>query len=104
MLMVFAVYDAKAESFATPMFFPAKGLAVRGFGDACRDPRSVIGQHHVDYVLYQIGTYDPNSGKLEALVPPVHVVSASSCVNAAESARLLKEPLLPCIVDSKEVG
>lgn len=78
MLIAFAVFDVKAASYGTPMFMSNEGLAVRGFSDACKDPKSALAQHPGDYSLYKIGTYEPNSGELRNLSPAVHVISAAS--------------------------
>lgn len=78
MLKAFAVYDAKACSFGMPMFIANAGLALRGFSDACADPQSSIAKHPEDYVLFEIGVYDANSGVLDSISPHKHVASASS--------------------------
>ncbi len=80
MLKAFAVYDVKAESYGNPMFMTNEGLAVRGFSDAARDPKSALCQHPEDYSLYEIGTYDPNKGLLTDLTPARHIVAAISIV------------------------
>lgn len=77
-IFVYAVFDSKAEAFGTPMFLLTKGMALRGFSDACADPASPMAKHPEDYVLHQIGTYEQNSGKLSPLPQPLFVVAASS--------------------------
>lgn len=77
MLKAFAVLDLKAGAFGMPMFVSTAGLAMRGFTDAMKDSRSPMAQHPEDYVLYEIGSYDPNSGQLESLPKPVHLLSAA---------------------------
>ncbi len=85
MLKMFAVFDSKAESYGTPMFVSTKGLALRGFADACADPSSALAMHPADYVLYEVGSYEPNSGKLTDITPAVFVVAASSVVDLLKS-------------------
>lgn len=80
MLLVFAVYDSKAAAYNAPMFLATKGLALRAFSDACAAPDSPLVKHAEDYSLFEIGSYDPNSGLLKAITPPVHVVNASAVV------------------------
>lgn len=64
-LKVFAVRDAKAEAFLQPFFSNATGSAVRAFADAVNgDKSSPIAKHPADYLLYEIGDYDDNSGLL----------------------------------------
>lgn len=69
-LMVFAVYDTKAEVYGTPMFFPAKGLATRAFDDQVNNKESLFCKHPQDFTLFQIGEYDQESGLLIPLPSP----------------------------------
>lgn len=62
-LHVFAVYDSKAEIYGSPMFFAAKGLATRAFEDQANNPESLINKHAPDFTLFEIGTYDQDSGQ-----------------------------------------
>ncbi len=80
MIEIFAVFDAKAAAYGSPMFVPTRGLALRSFSDVVADKGSMLAKHPGDYSLYQLGTYDPNSGKLVALSEPDFVVSASDMV------------------------
>lgn len=64
---VFAVFDAKGESFGMPLFFPAKGQAIRAFDDQANDENSQICKHPGDYTLFCIGEYDAQVGLLTPL-------------------------------------
>lgn len=86
MLIVYAVHDCKADAYGSPMFLPTKGLALRGFSDACADAASPLAAHPGDYSLYEIGSFDPNSGLLTAVTPTKFVVSASSIVSLLHPA------------------
>lgn len=70
-LHVFSIFDSKAENFNNPIFLPAVGQATRLFGDQVNDETSPFNKHPEDYTLFQIGTYDPMSGKLEPLTTPI---------------------------------
>lgn len=85
MLSVFAVYDSKACAFGMPICVASRGLALRSFSDACAAPNSPMGAHPEDYVLFEIGGYDQNSGKLSDITPAVHVASASAVVSLLDS-------------------
>lgn len=81
---LFAVRDVKAEAFAAPMAVPTEGLARRAFTDAVLQPGSSLAKNAEDYILYQIGEYDPNSGLVAACTPtPKYIMSASDVLNAA---------------------
>lgn len=64
--LVFGVRDSKAEAFLQPFFSSSSGAAIRAFGDAILDTKSPLGQHPTDYLLYELGTFDDNSGMFVA--------------------------------------
>lgn len=60
---MFGVRDGKALAFLQPFFSISAGAAIRAFGDAVNESNSVFGKHPEDYVLYELGTFDDNSGE-----------------------------------------
>lgn len=82
-LNAYAVYDSGADLWNSPFFMRTQAEAVRAFGSLSQDLKTQIGQHPGDFVLYFIGTYDDNSGRMEALDEP-QVISVA--------ADLLKPP------------
>lgn len=96
MMKLYVVRDVKADCFGAPMSIATEGLARRSFLEACLDQRSELSKYPEDYMLYQVGSYDPNSGSLSVLFPaPLFIVSASAVVAQAKEARLKVEPELP---------
>lgn len=87
MLKLFAVWDEKALAFGSPIACPTNGLALRAFADACADSRSPMVQYPGDYKLYELGTYDPNTGRVESLDRPVLLTTASAVVSQLRVAR-----------------
>lgn len=84
---VFAVYDDKA-CFYGPMFCAkTEAAALRMFADACADPRSELGRHGSDFILYQLGTYDDSSGRLESLSVPKFLARALTYSTASLSEK-----------------
>lgn len=75
---MFAVHDSAAEAFARPMFLPAKGAAVRTFADEVNRVAddNPLYKHPEHFDLYELGSYDDATGKIEALETPKHVVAA----------------------------
>lgn len=65
MKYLFGVYDKAAESFINQFFDVAAGIAVRGFQDAAKDNKTTISQHPEDFDLYQLGTFDEQTGLVE---------------------------------------
>ncbi len=60
---VFTVYDNKAEMFMTPFFEITKGQAIRAFQDVTHNKDHAFNRHPDDYALFDLGTYDDNSGQ-----------------------------------------
>lgn len=72
---VYAVRDAKAGAFLPPFVYHAKGMAVRIFGDCCRDDSHQWGKHPEDYSLYRLANWDDESGLYDLPKEPELVVS-----------------------------
>lgn len=87
MMKLFAVRDVKSDSFTAPFSVVTRGIALRAFSDACADERSDFAKYPEDYTLYEIGSYDPNSGMVTALPLPLIVASAYSVCEQLKIAR-----------------
>lgn len=71
-LKIFAVKDIKAETFNTPMFLRSKGEAIRGFSDQVTNVKdSTISKYPEDFYLYELGTYNSDTGKMSVLDLPL---------------------------------
>lgn len=82
LLKVFAVRDMKAEAFLQPFFSPTVGAAMRAFGDACEKPESPFHAHPVDYILYEIGSYEDSDGLISSVVPVKMLACAGDFINS----------------------
>lgn len=80
MMKLFAVRDVKADAFGSPMSISTKGLAIRSFRDACAAPASELARFPEDYMLYELGEYEPNSGKIIPHAIPEFVAAATEMV------------------------
>ncbi len=61
-LLVFSIYDSKAEGFITPFFMPKIGQATRVFNDCCNDKTHQFFKNPGDYTLFEIGEFDDEDG------------------------------------------
>lgn len=68
---VYTVFDSKVESYMLPFFMQAKGAAIRAFSDLVNNPEHAFCKHKEDYTLFEIGTYDDSSAKLESYFAPI---------------------------------
>lgn len=75
---VFSVYDTQAKVYVNPFYQSTIGEAVRAFGDAVKDPQNgTLNKHPEDFILYEIGEWNDNSGVIEALIPPSRCAAGS---------------------------
>lgn len=86
MLRMFSVFDAKARNFNTPFFMRERGEALRAFADLANDLTTLVGRHPSDFTLYEVGTFDPETGRPLAAEPPVAIGLAASLVRPPEQA------------------
>jgi hypothetical protein len=77
-LKMFSVFDTKAEAYLPPMFFPTRGVAIRAFSQAAADEAHDFCKYSDDYVLFELGTFDPASAVFACHVTPVNLGSATS--------------------------
>lgn len=73
---LYSVRDSKAGIFHPP--FPQKthGEAERTFASTVRNKDTSLHAYPDDYDLYYLGEFDDNSGKMDLLDSPQHVVKA----------------------------
>nr|DAI03088.1 MAG TPA: DNA binding protein [Microviridae sp.] len=71
-LHVMSVKDNAAQTFGRPFFMPSTGVALRSFTDevnrAAEDNQ--LYKHPEDFDLYQLGTFDDETGVFELLTFP----------------------------------
>ncbi|AXH77862.1 MAG: nonstructural protein [Microviridae sp.] len=95
--LVLCLYDKKAESYHDPFCVPALGVAFRNLADEVnrRGDGNVLFSHAGDFDLVQLGTFDPESGYLEADQPRI--------ICSLGDLRVRDDPL-PASVVSSESG
>lgn len=77
-LHIYSILDLKGVAFATPFFMHTDGIAIRSFQDALSDPKSALSQHPEDYVLYRLGDFNDQGGKVEALADgPIALIAGN---------------------------
>lgn len=69
--IVCAVRDIKANLYDRPFYAQSVGSAVRSFGDEVvrEDPNNMLHKHPYDFELYQLGTYDDETGTFDCGTP-----------------------------------
>lgn len=62
---IYSVYDNKAEAYMAPFTTSNAGLALRTFADTVNNPDSIFAKHPDDFVLFELGTFDDVSGRVD---------------------------------------
>lgn len=75
---IYSVHDSKTQLYAAPFVSHNENAAVRSFDRAANDPSLDICMYPADYSLFQLGTFDEDTGRIELLDAPKLVVQASS--------------------------
>lgn len=70
--IVVAVHDTAMDAFMRPIYTPTIGAAIRSFSDEINraSEDNPMYKHAEDYNLFELGTYDDNSGKHQSLEQP----------------------------------
>lgn len=63
MKRVFAIKDIKAEAFWNPVYYVSEGVAVREFEMVVAQGDSVLAKVPEDFVLYELGAFDEETGE-----------------------------------------
>ncbi len=70
---VYAIYDSASGLFMAPSIDLSDGAAIRSFRQALSKVDTIMGFKPDDFILYCIGHYDIETGKIESFVPPVQL-------------------------------
>lgn len=73
---VYSLFDKKANAYLTPVYFNEVGEASRMLATVVQTADNNISRYPEDFSLYQLGTFDQESGKLESLKQPLFVANA----------------------------
>jgi len=89
-LRVFSVYDSKGEAYLQPFMQKTRALAIRLFEQATIDTDHDFSLYAADYTLFELGSWNVNTGRYELLDAPINLGTA-----AAHKARLLADAEVP---------
>ncbi|WNK14549.1 MAG: nonstructural protein [Microvirus sp.] len=70
-LKIYAIRDIKTASYANPMFEVTDGGMIRNLSDAVNsnEKGNNLYHHSDDFELFQLGTYDTETGLIEGQQP-----------------------------------
>lgn len=61
---IYSIFDFKAQTFATPIFFINDDVAVRSLALAVRDTSSYLHAAPADYEMFKLGEWDDVNGTI----------------------------------------
>lgn len=74
-LTQFSIFDSKAQAYLQPFFSLNRETATREFTTAILKDGN-FGNFAEDYAMFELGTFDQQTGKSELHVSPIHIVNA----------------------------
>lgn len=74
---LYAIKDAKAEVYGKPFHQTTHGEAERSFRQLIMDEKSMPHKFPDDYDLYYLGEYDDQTGLVQCLDTPQHILKAA---------------------------
>ncbi len=88
----FTIYDSKAAIYSPPFFQGSRGLAIRMFTDAAKDPKTTISRYPLDFTLFYLGEYDDCSGLMIPDTTPTPIIKASETIDRNPSNEISNDP------------
>jgi len=85
--VIVAVRDRAADTFGRPFFVSAVGQAIRSFSDEVNraDKDNPLWNHPEDFDLYELGSFDDDSGDLVSIKPRMVCVGKDARVKPSGS-------------------
>lgn len=84
-LKIYSIRDSKGEVYNTPFFQKTHGEAERNFRQLVSDEKSLVSKYPLDFNLYYLGDYDDQTGKIEPLKAPQHIMEAAAAIPKKEA-------------------
>lgn len=90
---LFTIYDKKARNYNRPFTSANRATAMREAGDGASNDE-VLSTHAEDFALYLLGTFDPETGEIDAIHPPEMVCEIVDLVEPDEVADIGRESFI----------
>jgi len=83
---IYGFHDRAASSFigdtAGLVLFKHDAVALRQFGDLCRQEGSIFAKHPADFELISLGEFDTDTGIIEPWAAPAVLATAAQVLEA----------------------
>lgn len=85
---IWTIRDLKAETFMPPFYAANEAVATRRVMATCRDLDHEFSQHAEDFQLFELGSFNVESGMITVLEHPRHIASVASLRDLALKIRV----------------
>lgn len=82
-MKLFSIYDHKIKGYLKPFFDVHTGSALRAFEEACREASSPFAKFPSDFVLYELGTFNAETGEIKSYSPPIQLATPHQFIKSA---------------------
>lgn len=83
---IYAIYDTQAKAHLQPFFAATDGIAIRSVQAALDDKNSNFAKYPQDFTLYNLGSFDDQTGIISAKDPEL-VISFNQLADTAIANR-----------------
>lgn len=73
---IFTVFDSKAKYYLNPFITNSQGEGLRQFIAAANDPQHPFYLYSTDFTLWQLGTFEPQTGEITVFETPLEACRA----------------------------
>lgn len=81
MVNLFSILDTKASIYMQPFCCSTNAVALRHFSDSVNTADSPFHKHPEDYILFEIGRFDDQTGEIISNPSPTSVAKAIDLIN-----------------------
>ena len=85
LMKIFGIYDTGVSTWKPPMFCRSKGEILRWWTEIVNNRETEIAKHPMDFVLFELGSWDDDKCKFSLLSTHVSVGIAIEYLKAKES-------------------
>jgi len=86
-IRLFAIRDNKVGTYNNPFCASHLAQVTRDLTEVANDPKSMLCKHPQDFELYELGTFDSNTGAIDTEIKPrfLHNISEFKTPNNGEN-------------------
>lgn len=85
MANLYSIFDTKANKYGPIISFENDNTAIRSFMEMLisGDKNSMLALYPTDYLLFCVGSFNQDTGLVEPVSAPAHIISGFECIQRA---------------------